>query len=100
MPYIDAEELMGNIIPKRIDNDTVVEVSDILRGFAMTPTADVEPIRHAHWVYKYQNSEGYYIYECSSCGRFEKVQFDSDLDTMLYCHCGAKMDEENKVNEN
>ena len=58
------------------------------------PIADVAPVVHAHWIYKYQNSDGCYIYECSSCGRFEKVEFKDDLKTMPHCHCGAKMDEE------
>ena len=55
---------------------------------------DVAPVIHAHWIYKYQDCEGRYVYECSSCKRFERVEFKDDLKTMPYCHCGARMDEE------
>lgn len=51
--------------------------------------ADVEPVRHGHWI-KTDNTwtHDYYekgtpIYRCSLCGRYEKT-------IQPYCNCGAK----------
>ena len=54
---------------------------------ADVPSADVAPVRHAHWI-KISPAG---IYECSECG---KNVMTSDIKAYEYCHgCGAKMDE-------
>lgn len=62
-------------------------------------SADVAPVRHAHWIKDEYWSEGTgmgeiygYYYKCSDCG--ETVQGDYKECTDKYCrNCGAKMDE-------
>lgn len=58
--------------------------------------ADVEPIRHAHWIplygrmYACNDKKGEIVqtgYKCSACGREEE-------DRWQICRCGARMDEE------
>lgn len=55
-----------------------------------TPTADVAPIRHGHWIEQCEES----LYSCSACGAewvtIEGTPKENDMD---FCpHCGAKMD--------
>ena len=60
---------------------------------ASVPTADVEKIKHGHWIKR--NNPNFSIFDnstenifiCSECGREEGKNEP-------YCHCGAKMDEE------
>lgn len=59
------------------------------------PAADVEPVRHAHWI----ECDDYYDgglhlseYKCNICGATEAM-FYGKYPTYKYCHCGAKMDE-------
>ena len=86
--YIDAD---------KIDfNECFVGQSDFARDtreaaqnlIDKQPTADVEPVRHGHWIEKVEEimTDLFLVYACSECGveshRQEK-----------YCpHCGAKMD--------
>lgn len=62
------------------------------------PSADVEPIVHAHWIplygrmYACNDKIGEIVqtgYKCSACGREEE-------DRWQICRCGARMDEEVK----
>lgn len=47
------------------------------------PTADVQPVRHGHWIYTPTSPLGF---TCSECGK-EMCRFN-------YCpHCGVRMDE-------
>ena len=82
--YIDAEELCEGMV----SNDPVVIAAKC------EPTADVEPVRHAHWIRKsheWDFSPYFYIdFTCSNCDIREQ-------DKAPYCrYCGAKMDEENE----
>ncbi|MGN1102230.1 MAG: hypothetical protein ACI4RG_08565 [Huintestinicola sp.] len=58
-------------------------VMDILEGM---PAADVEPVRHGHWIgYEYDASR---YYRCSQC-------YKGNVAKRNYCpNCGAKMDGE------
>ena len=74
------------------------------------PTIDAEPVVHAHWIHRldvWQLSRHYI--KCSKCGReYLAAKYKGELpgltDEMIavvgghfpYCHCGAKMDEEDK----
>ena len=63
------------------------EMENALKFLADIPSADVAPVRHAHWI-KISPAG---IYECSECG---KNVMTSDIKAYEYCHgCGAKMDE-------
>ena len=61
--------------------------------------ANVEPARHARWVPVtnaiHCDNEAWVQYQCSDCGRVIWVDHNAEsLSDYPYCHCGAKMDEE------
>lgn len=59
------------------------------------PAADVVPVRHGKWlpIVSYNNT-----YKCSECGRL-LADIADGLKMVAkhypYCHCGAKMEEDN-----
>lgn len=58
-------------------------------GYTKQPTADVQEVRHGHWI---SNDLGGYkwAYYCSECGWVDGYPFN---DRHKYCpKCGAKMD--------
>ena len=61
-----------------------------------TPSEDVTPVVHAHWIYKCKFN-GNDEYTCSRCRRLVAVSTSvkrNHIDAVYpYCHCGAKMDE-------
>ena len=55
--------------------------------------ADVEPVRHGHWVEEYDC--GYITPHCSECGETALTKEETSYDYVYssYCpRCGAKMD--------
>ena len=89
--YIDADLIPYSIV--RNLEDEQIAITD-KRHVDKVPTADVAPVVHAHWIPKHQTSLGLYPFECSRCERWEVLEFTNDINNMPYCHCGAKMDEE------
>ena len=87
--YIDAEKLCEfarNHINKSVD------CNDIMRF----PTADLQEVRNGKWVYcgRHHDFLGH-VFECSVCGRYLFSYSKEDVYLKYpYCHCGAKMDEE------
>lgn len=83
---------------------SVAEISamEIVNVIANMPVADVEPVKHGHWIAtEYYNpsefgEEEAYTFKCSECGN----AYHSAMG-MSYCmDCGAKMDNsEVKSNE-
>lgn len=60
------------------------------------PSVEAEPVRHGRWV-KYWDFDFAVKYKCSECGREVMVPMcskDPVRKVFPYCHCGAKMDEE------
>lgn len=57
------------------------------------PTADVEEVRHGKWIYKGHHPMMSHVFQCSVCKRY---MFSNSLDYVPeeypYCHCGAKLD--------
>ena len=101
--YIDADELKKEVEysmernPHESGNlrsNHRVEHKHFMRLICSQPTADVEVVRHAHWIVGENggNIKGnplYGIYVCSNCKNEICEEITSD-----YCpHCGAKMDE-------
>ena len=80
-------------------DEPVYQVIAFKHEIDLIPSADVAPVRHAHWIKDEYWSEGTgmgevygYYYKCSDCG--ETVQGDYKECTDKYCrNCGAKMDE-------
>lgn len=63
------------------------------------PTAEVEPVRHGHWIFAAKDNEHNY-FVCSEC-RERVITAPYETLTVVkikfpYSHCGAKMDEEVK----
>ena len=88
--YIDREAMLEQNArrePLMVDNKMIS--IDALRAFIMNrPIADVEEIRHGHWVFDTRTI----VPRCSVCGE------DAIAETISsYCPwCGAKCEEENK----
>lgn len=58
------------------------------------PTADVEEVRHAKWIYEGYHDMMGHAFQCSLCKRW--MFTDSPKHVVKeypYCHCGAKIDE-------
>ena len=91
--YIDADAFYEHIENMPRGERYFGNIQDDLKVF---PTADVAPVRHAHWIIKQLEWDfgdppnDYIDYTCSNC----KIRLDNDT---LFCpYCGAKMDEEVK----
>ena len=70
--------------------DKGVPVKDI-------PTADVQEVRHGHWIWKDLDNFRRVECSCSICGWSGVENYDSyvDIHDFEFCpYCGAKMDEE------
>lgn len=92
--YIDAEKLCEfarNHINKSVD------CNDIMRF----PTADVQEVRHAKWIYCGHHEFHGHVFECSVCGRYLFANSKEDVYwEYTYCHCGAKMESVEGLEEN
>lgn len=88
--YIDADkiELKGiSVFDQNLE--MLIPLSDVRKALQMTPTADVQEVRHGRWI---SNDLGGYnwAYYCSECGWVDGYPFN---DRHKYCpNCGAKMD--------
>ena len=108
--YIDLEELEKRIkenIPISGNGTTPYEIDllewykdECIRQAYAMPTADVEEVRHGHWIFINQ-AVGYLeppygdTFKCSLC----EFVIDVSEGNYKYCpNCGAKMDGERKEN--
>lgn len=87
--YVDVEVLKQQDFQDFSNND-------VMHAIDHCPRADVEPVRHGHWVKTntcmYVNGEKQIIKCCSECG--EAAPYNA-LGNPFYparCYCGAKMD--------
>ena len=100
--YISREAAME--IVKRTSGDYAAAFSEIRKLLA----ADVEPVRHGNWNIRLAD-ELTLCLECSMCGRrvdnidlrhlLEAGEYGEACRRYPYCHCGAKMDLEDKTND-
>ena len=89
--YISRDDLLGKLCRRIMVPQTILE-----HVLADIPSADVAPIRRAHWIQEEYWSEGIgmgesygHYYKCSACGKRVKL-YDLYLDD--YCRkCGAEM---------
>ena len=77
--------------------ENITENPMILTAIDYAPSADVEPVRHGHWV-EHDEDTWSNEAECSECHK--RIGYSGLPDRFLrefkYCHnCGAKMDKEN-----
>lgn len=62
-------------------------------------SADVVEVRHGYWIHSVKvldEKHSYHRFKCSLCGRVTARPFETDIEDLPYCHCGAKMDGERK----
>lgn len=95
--YIDVENIKLKGISVFDQNlEILIPLSDVRKSLQMTPTADVQEVRHGRWILP--QKKGCLTYdesaykECSEC---EEVTFlaKTKCGQMNYCpNCGAKMD--------
>ena len=88
--YIDADLLQAQIERGAEMTEKGIRLLDL----SQQPTADVEPVVHAHWIDNCDEWTGDSRYTCSKCGTdwtfIDGTPADNDC---LYClHCGARMD--------
>ena len=87
--YIDVSNInLRGIAVFDEDFEALIPLSDVRKALQMTPTADVQEVRHGRWI---SNELGGYkwAYYCSECGWVDGYPFN---DRHKYCpHCGAKM---------
>lgn len=96
MRLIDADSLKGKEV-----HGTIGDVSgDFIPAFeiGLAPTIEAEPVRHGKWVFDFELA-GSNFYKCSVCDGQEVLLAKEDVTEWYpYCHCGAKMDLEEKEN--
>ena len=89
--YIDADNVKLKGISVFDQNlEVLIPLSDVRKALQMTPTADVQEVRHGRWINK-----GEYAV-CTECGGRSGTQYNGVESIPLmtqYCpNCGAKMD--------
>ena len=94
--YIDAQKLKDAM---NIEDDANgnFNIMTALRCVDDAPTADVQEVRHGHWIKNSLDNFRKVECSCSICGWSGVDNYDSyvDINDFEYCpYCGAKMDEE------
>lgn len=101
--YISKEEILKIVRSVMCDTKISHKHRAINRNVKQIPAADIEPIRHGHWIVK-QTALGQTYTVCSNCehdpivvinGHFTLIDFTGAPRCL---NCGAVMDE--KENEN
>lgn len=99
--YISRDEIFSvwRSMPKP------ASISSLTDAINRTPAADVEPVRHGNWNIRLAD-EMTLCLECSICGRkvdnidlhylLEAGEYGEACRRYPYCHCGSKMDLEEK----
>lgn len=92
--YIDRNILLEELNEAQIEGDEYYKgLGEAKRIVCEQPTADVEEVRHAKWIYKGYHEMMWHAFRCSVC---ERWMFANSLDCVIkgypYCHCGAKME--------
>lgn len=66
--------------------------TDVMHAIDNCPRADVEPMRHGHWIKVFPRRMGRNAtYKCSVCKKLRSSYYN-DVAEWDHCPCGAKMD--------
>ena len=87
--YIDADNIKLKGISIFDQNlEILIPLSDVRKSLQMTPTADVQKVRHGKRI-RGNYVCGEYEFKCSVCGNTE---WHTSYSTPFCPHCGARMD--------
>ena len=90
--YIDANTAIKSFKDSHIEGNCYTP-NFIVEFFEKQPTADVEEVRHAKWIYKGHNDMTGHVFQCSVCGRWRFANStEYVIEEYPYCHCGARID--------
>lgn len=85
--YNDLAEANGS------DDDFVKGYGEAMDDLADVPAADVQEVKHAKWIYKGHHEMMGHAFQCSVCERWMFTVFPKHVvEEQPYCHCGAKLD--------
>lgn len=106
--YIDSELFSKNLMMQVYLADDEDFTTAFVKGMELvkkaeeeTPTADVEEVRHGKWICRGHNGKMEYAFECSVCERWMFTDFPPKyvVKEYPYCHCGAKMESVEELEE-
>lgn len=104
MRLIDADKLVENLelMAKYQPEHKQSTILGVCATIKAAPTIDAEPVRHGRWIPRRVGADQTQ-FQCSECPRTIVVVNDYFAKPTKwankkypYCHCGAKMDGENK----
>ena len=85
--YNDLAEANGS------DDDFVKGYGEAMDDLADVPAADVQEVKHAKWIYEGHHEMMGHAFQCSVCERWMFTVFPKHVaEEYPYCHCGAKLD--------
>ena len=93
--YIDADKINAELMDEYhgMISDESMKIYKIMQMLDNAPTADVEEVRRGKWIYKGHIDMMGYVFQCSVCWRW---MFANSIKNIIgeypYCHCGAKME--------
>ena len=94
--YIDADATLKRFKEAHGNESEQLNCCDAdwVASFIETqPTADVQEVRHGKWIYCGHHEFHGHVFECSVCGRYLFANSKEDVYWEYpYCHCGAKME--------
>ena len=101
--YIDVDAILKRFEEIRGNESDLLNCynADWIVSFIETqPTADVQEVKHARWIYKGHHEMMGHAFECSVCERWIFTNSTEHIaEEYPYCHCGAKMDLEKQRND-
>ena len=90
--YIDRD-LAIEMITKDAPDLVYYNKEEAIDCLECVPPADVQAVRHAKWIYCGHHEFHGHVFECSVCGRYLFANSKEDVYWEYpYCHCGAKME--------
>ena len=85
--YVDADKMIRDTLRLKTElKCEAVRIEDIIKYLEENATYGVQEVRNGRWI---KRSGGVlFPYKCSECGEA------SESNEYKYCHCGAKMDDD------
>lgn len=99
--YINVDEIDYKVIcyphldlyTRMVSTEKLDGVYALKTDIDAMPPADVEEVRHGKWIYCGHHEMMGHAFQCSVCGRWMFTNFPKHVvEEQPYCHCGAKME--------